>query len=177
MSARCSVNARARRGSTSTSVASVCSALNMKCGSTCARNAAGWASARTSRSSTASRPDPPASGAGSPGSAANAGGDGANVDSGDGMTDPNYVAAVVAALSSFAIGGVWFSPLMFAKAWQREAGLTDEEVGRGAGRAYGGGLVLSLVVAMNLAFFLGGHAGIACGAGAGALAGIGWAAA
>lgn len=93
------------------------------------------------------------------------------------MADVNYVAAAVAALSSFVVGGVWYSPILFAKAWQREAGLSDEQVRAGAARAYGGSFVLSLVVAINLAFFLGRNAGVGWGAGAGALAGIGWAAA
>jgi hypothetical protein len=93
------------------------------------------------------------------------------------MDNVNYVAAVVAALSSFLIGGVWYSPLLFARAWQRAVGLTDEQARAGAARTFGGAFALSLVVAMNLAFFLGRHAGIAWGTGAGALAGIGWAAA
>jgi hypothetical protein len=93
------------------------------------------------------------------------------------MDNLNYLAVFVAALSSFLIGGVWYSPLLFARAWQREAGLTDEQVRGGAGRAFGGAFVLSLVIATNLAMFLGKDAGIAWGAGAGALAGIGWAAA
>ena len=93
------------------------------------------------------------------------------------MDNVNYLAVVVAAVSSFLIGGVWYSPVLFAAAWQREAGLTDEQVRKGAGRAFGGTAVLSLIVATNLGFFLGRHAGIAWGTGAGALAGIGWAAA
>ena len=91
------------------------------------------------------------------------------------MTNVNYLAVLVAAVSSLLIGGVWFSPILFAHAWQREAGLTDDQVKNGAGKALGGAFVLSLIVALNLGFFLGTHAGIAWGAGAGALAGIGWA--
>jgi len=93
------------------------------------------------------------------------------------MDNLNYLAAVVAALSSFVIGGVWYSPILFAKAWQREAGLTDAQLQTNVGKAYGGSFVLSLIVAVNLAAFLGKHAGVAWGSGAGALAGIGWAAA
>jgi hypothetical protein len=91
------------------------------------------------------------------------------------MDNVNYLAVVVAALSSLLIGGVWFSPILFAQAWQREAGLTDEQVRDGAGKAIAGGFALSLVIALNLGMFLGKHAGIAWGTGAGALAGIGWA--
>jgi len=91
------------------------------------------------------------------------------------MANINYLAVVVAAVSSLLIGGVWFSPILFARAWQREAGLTDEQVSKGAGKAMAGAFVLALIIALNLGMFLGSHAGIAWGAGAGALAGIGWA--
>ncbi|MBZ0231196.1 MAG: DUF1761 domain-containing protein [Deltaproteobacteria bacterium] len=89
----------------------------------------------------------------------------------------DYVAAVVAAVSSFLIGGLWYSPILFARAWMREAGVTDEQLRTKMAQVFGGAFVLSLVIALNLAFFLGKHAGVAWGAGAGALAGIGWAAA
>jgi hypothetical protein len=91
--------------------------------------------------------------------------------------EPTAVAALVAALSSFVIGGMWYSPILFAKAWQREAGLTDAQLRTQLGKTFTGAFLLSLVIAANLAAFLGQHAGIAWGAGAGALAGIGWAAA
>jgi hypothetical protein len=91
------------------------------------------------------------------------------------MSNINYLAALVAALSSFVIGGVWYSPILFAKAWQREAGLTDAQLRTQLGKTFTGAFVLSLIMALNLAAFLGQHAGIAWGSGAGALAGIGWA--
>lgn len=95
----------------------------------------------------------------------------------DGM-DPskvNYVAALVAALSSFLIGGVWYSPILFARAWMREAGLAEEKLRKGVARAFGWAFLMSVVAAVNLAFFLGPDPSIAWGATAGALAGIGWA--
>jgi hypothetical protein len=91
------------------------------------------------------------------------------------MNHLNYVAALVAALSSFVIGGVWYSPILFAKAWQREAGLTDAQLKTHVGKTFTGAFVLSLIIAVNLAAFLGPRAGVAWGAGAGALAGVGWA--
>src|ERR1044071_4934769 len=137
---------------------------------------AGMPTARTQRSSSrtaASRPDLPPSVPGSPASAEIAGAPGAEIDSGVDMANINYLAVVVAAVSSLLIGGVWFSPILFARAWQREAGLTDEQVSTGAGKALGGAFVLALIIALNLGMFLGPHAGIAWGAGA--LAVIGWA--
>jgi hypothetical protein len=88
----------------------------------------------------------------------------------------NYVAVVVAALSSFLIGGLWYSPILFAKAWMREAGLDEARLREKVATVFAGAFVLALVIALNLAVFLGEHATIAWGAGAGALAGIGWAA-
>jgi hypothetical protein len=86
----------------------------------------------------------------------------------------NLVAAGVAALSSFLIGGLWYSPVLFANAWMREAGIREEQLRVGMGKVFAGAFVLSLITAVNLAFFLGESAGVAWGAGAGALAGIGW---
>jgi hypothetical protein len=89
----------------------------------------------------------------------------------------NYLAVFAAALSSFLIGGVWYSPILFAHAWMREAGISEAKLRERIGMVFAGALVLSVIIAINLAFFLGRNAGIAWGAGAGALAGIGWAAA
>ena len=86
----------------------------------------------------------------------------------------NYVAALVAALSSFLIGGVWYSPILFARAWMREAGLKEEELRRGLARTFAGAFVMSVIAAINLAFFLGPDPSVTWGAAAGAPAGVGW---
>jgi Protein of unknown function (DUF1761) len=86
----------------------------------------------------------------------------------------NYLAALVAALSSFLIGGVWYSPILFARAWMREAGLSEEQLRRGVAKAFSWAFVMSAIAAINLAFFLGPDPSIAWGAAAGALAGVGW---
>ena len=89
----------------------------------------------------------------------------------------NYAAVFVAALSSFLIGGVWYSPILFANAWMREAGLREDELSKGLGKIFGGAFVLSFVIALNLAAFLGTESDVVWGMTAGALAGIGWVAA
>jgi hypothetical protein len=61
----------------------------------------------------------------------------------------NYLAALVAALSSFLIGGLWYSPILFAKAWMRETGLSDEQLRTGVARTFVSAFVLSLVMALN----------------------------
>ena len=46
--------------------------------------------------------------------------------------------------SAFLLGGLWYSPAMFLKAWQRGAGLSDEQLQKGGhpGKIYGGAFVL-----------------------------------
>lgn len=56
----------------------------------------------------------------------------------------------------------------------REAGLKEEELRRGVGKAFAGAFVMSVIAAINLAFFLGPNATVTWGATAGALAGVGW---
>jgi len=93
------------------------------------------------------------------------------------LSKVNYIAVLAAAVSSFLIGGLWYSPVLFARAWMRETGLSEERLREKVAQTFAGAFVLSLVVALNLAFFLGTNASLGWGAGAGALAGVGWAAA
>ncbi len=86
----------------------------------------------------------------------------------------NFFAVLVAALSSFVIGGLWYSPILFGKAWMAENGFKDDDLQGGMGRTFGLSFVLSLIIAFNLAAFLGSEATFSWGLTAGALAGIGW---
>jgi len=88
----------------------------------------------------------------------------------------NYIAVLVSAVVAFVIGGMWYSPLLFGKAWQRETGLTDDRLQRrNPGKIMGTAFVLTLIMAFNLAAFLGsGPRDVVWGITAGALAGIGW---
>jgi hypothetical protein len=67
----------------------------------------------------------------------------------------NWVAVIAATLSSFVLGGLWYS-LLFAKAWQKAAGLSDEVV-KGGNKAliFGGNLVLAFIQSATFALFLG----------------------
>jgi hypothetical protein len=87
----------------------------------------------------------------------------------------NYLAVFVAALSAFVVGGVWYSPMLFAGVWMRETGLSEDRLGkRPMALVFGGSFVLSLIIAFNLAAFLAGPPDLVWGMIAGALAGIGW---
>ena len=87
----------------------------------------------------------------------------------------NYLAVLVAAVASFLIGGIWYSPILFARAWMRENGFTEESLkGGNMAMIFGGSFVLTLIMAFNLAAFLAGPTDLVWGMTAGALAGIGW---
>ena len=38
----------------------------------------------------------------------------------------NYLAILAATAISFGLGGLWYSPALFGKAWMRETGITEE---------------------------------------------------
>jgi hypothetical protein len=90
------------------------------------------------------------------------------------MPHVNWLAVLAAALSSFLLGGIWYSAL-FAKAWQAAAGLTDDEVAGGnKALIFGGSFVLAFIAAAVFAMFLGPTATLAFGAAAGFGAGLCW---
>jgi hypothetical protein len=87
----------------------------------------------------------------------------------------NYLAVLAAALVSFVVGGVWYSPVLFGGVWMRETGLTDDTLRkRNMTVVFGGSFLLSLIIAFNLAAFLAGPPNLVWGMTAGALAGAGW---
>ena len=47
------------------------------------------------------------------------------------MAEVNWLAVLAATVGSFVLGGLWYSPLLFAKPWQAAAGLTDEQLKAG----------------------------------------------
>ncbi|AUD78090.1 DUF1761 domain-containing protein [Kangiella profundi] len=44
------------------------------------------------------------------------------------MSDINYYAVFVAAILSFAVGGLWYSPLLFGKIWLKEMKIEAEDI-------------------------------------------------
>lgn len=90
-------------------------------------------------------------------------------------TTLNYWAVLVAALSAFLIGGLWYSPAVFGKIWMKENGFTEEDLKKGnMAKIFGLTFLLSLVAAVNLAMFLGPDTNLSLGAFYGFLAGFGW---
>lgn len=81
---------------------------------------------------------------------------------------------VLAALSAFVLGGLWYGPL-FGKAWLRLNGKPEDQPMEGhPAKIFGGSFVLSLISAFVFAMFVGRDAGLAFGASVGVAAGLGW---
>ena len=71
------------------------------------------------------------------------------------MENVNWLAVAVAGISAFVLGGVWYSPALFGKAWMKENNLSVEDVQKGnKAKIFGWSFILSLIMAVNLAMFL-----------------------
>jgi hypothetical protein len=74
------------------------------------------------------------------------------------MSGVNIWAVLVAAVSSFALGGLWYSPVLFYKVWNREAGRGENpEKSKHPGRVFGVAFVFALISAWVFAYWLGPH--------------------
>jgi uncharacterized membrane protein len=83
-----------------------------------------------------------------------------------------WLPSLIAALSAFALGGLWYSPALFGRVWQREVGLTDEQLaGANKARIFGISFILCLVAAIafsmvitpEASFFMAFHSGVGIG--------------
>ena len=91
------------------------------------------------------------------------------------MPEVSWLGVVAATIASFIVGGLWYSPLLFAKAWQRETGTSDEKAkGANMPLIFGTTFVLQFLAALVFAMFLGPRPGLAFGVGAGFAAGLFW---
>jgi hypothetical protein len=87
----------------------------------------------------------------------------------------NWLAIIVAAVSAFVLGGLWYSPLMFGRRWMKETGITPESTkNNNMFKVFGLGFLLSFIASFFLAIFIGTKAGAGFGAMAGFMAGLGW---
>lgn len=70
------------------------------------------------------------------------------------MANANLLAILVAAAAGFLVGGLWYGPL-FGKAWQRESGLSDDDVKSGSmAKIFGITFLLSTLSAVFLGHLL-----------------------
>lgn len=86
----------------------------------------------------------------------------------------NWIAVIIAALSTFMIGGAWYSPLMFSKKWMKEAKISEDDLKEGQAKVFGLSFIFSFIAALVLAMFLGPEADILFGLTAGFMIGFAW---
>jgi hypothetical protein len=85
----------------------------------------------------------------------------------------NFLALAVAALASFGLGALWYSPILFAKPWQRALGFTDEYLQKGnMALIFGSSFALICLMDFGLAVILQGHASRDISASSGFLYGL-----
>lgn len=88
----------------------------------------------------------------------------------------NYLSVALAALAAFFLGYLWYT-VIFAKPWQEEIGMKSQDKNvqpPNLGKLLVGSLILEIIMAFNLAAFIGKDQTWAFGLGAGLAAGLGW---
>ncbi|WP_339922228.1 DUF1761 domain-containing protein [uncultured Cyclobacterium sp.] len=86
----------------------------------------------------------------------------------------NWLSVIVASISSFLVGGIWYGPL-FGKPWRHAFGFTETDLNtRNMPKVFSLSLLLAFIAALNLALFIGANADMAYGLMAGFMTGLGW---
>jgi hypothetical protein len=89
------------------------------------------------------------------------------------MTDLNHGAILLAAVSSFLLGGLWYGPL-FKNAWCKAAGVDPDKPPGHPARVFGVAFAFSLVAAAVFAWLLGPAPDLFFAVGMGVAVGAGW---
>jgi hypothetical protein len=90
------------------------------------------------------------------------------------MDGINLWAALVAAVSSFLLGGLWYSPLLFGKAWQRETGVGPKTRQGHPARVFGLSFAFAMLGAVLFGLWLGPQPTVGHAVAAGAMTGFGF---
>ena len=92
------------------------------------------------------------------------------------MPHLNWLAVLSAAASTFVLGGLWYSPAMFGRAWMSVNNFTSEDLAKSnMAKIFSLSFLFALIMSANLAAFLAEpKTNAVWGATAGFLAGFGW---
>jgi hypothetical protein len=75
------------------------------------------------------------------------------------LSNINFLALIVAAIASFGLGAVWYSPVLFSKPWLKAVGLSNEDLGKvNMTMIFGSSFLLIFLMDFGLAVILQGHA-------------------
>jgi hypothetical protein len=87
----------------------------------------------------------------------------------------NWLAAVLAAVGAFVLGGAWYSPAMFGNAWMKYSGMTEEKAKQSnMAVVFGVAFVWALLGALCFAAFIGPSPALPFAVGAGFATGLFW---
>ncbi len=91
------------------------------------------------------------------------------------LSELNFLAIILAALSSFVLGGIWYSPWLFQGPWLDSCGLTELDLRRANPIVlFGVSLVLAFLATFALAVFLGPDPQLGIAVGSGFTVGLCW---
>jgi hypothetical protein len=92
------------------------------------------------------------------------------------MPHINWLAVLAAAVSTFVLGGLWYSKALFGRAWMSANNFSETDLAKSNMlKIFGLSLIFAVIMAANLAAFLAEPKTTAVwGATAGFLAGFGW---
>lgn len=70
----------------------------------------------------------------------------------------NIWAVLVSAIAFWALGALWYSPVLFGKRWQKEVGLKEEEIkNTNMAMVFGGSFILMLLMVWALNYVINSH--------------------
>ena len=91
------------------------------------------------------------------------------------FTQINWLSVIVSALAAFAVGSLWYSPVLFGKKWQVLVKLSDEDIkNSNMVLIFGSTFLLNILAALVLDMFLGRDATLVFGLIAGLMVSVFW---
>lgn len=91
------------------------------------------------------------------------------------LCNVNWLSVIVATLLAFAVGGLWYSPVLFGKIWAKETGMTrNEENKPNTLLIFGTTFVLEFTSTLLMDMVLGKEACLVSGLKLGAIISLGW---
>ncbi len=69
-------------------------------------------------------------------------------------TSINYLAILVAAIVAFAVGGLWYSPVLFGKAWAKLSGMNEKDMKKAKQKGMAKSYVLMFMGSLVMAYVL-----------------------
>ena len=76
------------------------------------------------------------------------------------MQNLNWLSVMVAAISAFILGGIWYGPLL-GRSWMREFNISEEEIKNSNPiKKFGLALILAFIAAFMLEMFIGPEANV-----------------